>query len=281
MSSALTGNKIKDSYQALLKMGTNGSLDPVTPIVISDGLGNDTPLLLSGTEFKTQVVSAAKLYGFWADLSSNSHVAVGDYAGQYNGTFLYVSDFNNVIQANSGGSVKGLSLDYSINNYIFGTSPNGMNVVDGVNKFLTINSNSFPFVDIDGTNNISQFGGQSAKLFSNGSTNFLSLGDYQGSFNGTTLEVDDLNALIQTKAGTIGFKLDFANRQYKFGDFSVISNGTSVVIDDNAKSITITADEDLAFVGAGLENAGAGGSSGKYLRILLNNNEYKIELLDP
>ena len=168
MSSALTGNKIKDSYQALLKMGTNGSLDPVTPIVISDGLGNDTPLLLSGTEFKTQVVSAAKLYGFWADLSSNSHVAVGDYAGQYNGTFLYVSDFNNVIQANSGGSVKGLSLDYSINNYIFGTSPNGMNVVDGVNKFLTINSNSFPFVDIDGTNNISQFGGQSAKLFSNG-----------------------------------------------------------------------------------------------------------------
>ena len=104
-----------------------------------------------------------------------------------------------------------------------------------------------------------------------------------GGLLATVIGVDDSNQLITTynNGNEIGFKLDFANRQYKFGDFSVISNGTSVVIDDNAKSITITADEDLAFVGAGLENAGAGGSSGKYLRILLNNNEYKIELLDP
>ena len=136
MSSALTGNKIKDSYQALLKMGTNGSLDPVTPIVISDGLGNDTPLLLSGTEFKTQVVSAAKLYGFWADLSSNSHVAVGDYAGQYNGTFLYVSDFNNVIQANGGNVVNGLNLDFNTNVYQFGDFHN-------VTGFLNVTANYF------------------------------------------------------------------------------------------------------------------------------------------
>lgn len=119
MSSALTGNKIKDSYQALLKMGTNGSLDPITPIVISDGLGNDTPILLSGTQFKTQVVSAAKFYGFWADLSSNSHVAVGDYAGQYNGTQLYVNDYARLIQT-QGGTSTGFKLDFTNSLYQFG-----------------------------------------------------------------------------------------------------------------------------------------------------------------
>lgn len=53
MSSALTGNKIKDSYQAVLKIGTNGSLDPTTPIAISDGLGNDTPLQLAADKLLT------------------------------------------------------------------------------------------------------------------------------------------------------------------------------------------------------------------------------------
>jgi hypothetical protein len=125
MSSALTGNKIKDSYQALLKMGTNGSLDPITPIAISDGLGNDTPLLLSGIEFKTQVVSAAKLYGIWADLSSNSHLAIGDYAGQYNGTQLYVNDSARLIET-YGGANKGFKLDFTNNQYQFGDY-NGVN----------------------------------------------------------------------------------------------------------------------------------------------------------
>jgi len=48
MSNTLTGNQIKNTYQALLKIGTNGSLNPTTATVISDGLGNDTPLYLSG-----------------------------------------------------------------------------------------------------------------------------------------------------------------------------------------------------------------------------------------
>jgi len=282
MSSALTGNKIKDSYQALLKMGTNGSLDPVTPIAISDGLGNDTPLLLSGIEFKTQVVSTAKPYGFWADLSANSHVAVGDYAGQYNGTFLYVNDINKLIQANNGGSIKGLNLDFANNIYTFGTSANGLTVVDGVNKYVNIYSGNNPLVDLDGSNNISRFGGQGAYLRSDGNVNYLTLGDYGGNYNNVFLEVDDFNQIIQTNKGNArGFQLDFANGLYKFGDFNAVNNSTHINIDDNAESITITADQDLAFVGAGLENTGAGGSSGKYLRILLNNNEYKIELLDP
>ena len=60
MASALTGNKIKDSYQALLKMGTNGSLDPTTLITISDGLGNDTPLQLAGDKLATNYLGDEK-----------------------------------------------------------------------------------------------------------------------------------------------------------------------------------------------------------------------------
>jgi hypothetical protein len=186
MSSALTGNKIKDSYQSLLKIGTNGSLGPTTAIAISDGLGNDTPLLLSGIEFKTQVVSANKNYGLWLDLSSNSHTAIGDYNLQYNYTQLYLSDFNNIIQTTGGGN-----------------------------------------------------------------------------------------------ANAQGLSLNFASSLFQFGDFNAVNNGTHINIDDDTETITVNANVNLSLVGAGLENTGAGSSSGKYLRILLNGNEYKIDLLDP
>lgn len=186
MSSTLTGTQIKNTYPALLKFGDNGSLPPTTLSVISDGLGNDTPLLLSGIEFKTQVVSTSKNYGLWLDLSSNSHVALGDYNLQYNFTQLYLSDYNNIIQTSGGGS-----------------------------------------------------------------------------------------------ATAKGFKLDFTNKLYSFGDFNTVNNGTSIKVDDTAQSVTIEADQDLAFVGTNLESTGAGGSSGKHLRILVNGAEYKIQLLDP
>ena len=158
MSSALTGNQIKDSYQALLKMGTNGSLDPITPIAISDGLGNDTPLLLSGIEFKTQVVSASKNYGLSLDLSSNSHIYLGDYSIQYNGTSLYVSDYNQLIQTYGLGAQSiGLKLDFLNGNYLFGdfNSIYGYSTylqVAPVLKYLTLIS-SDNFLELDGNYN--------------------------------------------------------------------------------------------------------------------------------
>jgi hypothetical protein len=229
MSSALTGNKIKDSYQSLLKIGTNGSLDPTTAIAVSDGLGNDTPLLLSGIEFKTQVVSANKNYGLWLDLSSNSHTAIGDYNLQYNYTQLYLSDFNNIIQTAGGGNAnaRGLSLNFA--------------------------SSLFEFGDFNAVN------------------------------NGNSFWIDDANNLMRTYSGgqRNGLQFDFGAKTYSFGDFEVINNGTHINIDDDTETITVNANVNLALVGAGLENTGAGSSSGKYLRILLNGNEYKIDLLDP
>jgi hypothetical protein len=90
MSSALTGNKIKDSYQALLKMGTNGSLDPTTLITISDGLGNDTPLQLAGDKLATNYLGND--IGLRLDFANNSY-----YFGNYNniGYSAFFLTFNN------------------------------------------------------------------------------------------------------------------------------------------------------------------------------------------
>jgi hypothetical protein len=224
MSSALTGNKIKDSYQALLKMGTNGSLDPVTAIAISDGLGNDTPLLLSGIEFKTQVVSAAKLYGFWADLSSNSHLAIGDYAGQYNGTFLYVSDLNKVIQANGNGGINGFNLDFNSNNYKFGE-------LFGNTAYLSV-----------GINSSSLFGNEAA---------------YLESSNKQVIGNNGLNQLIYTSndngtySGDRGFKLDFSTNVYTFGDPNGIAYNGSLGIGNGASEL-FSEDNYLALYGPSL-----------------------------
>ena len=183
MSSTLTGTQIKNTYPALLKFGDNGSLPPTTLSVISDGLGNDTPLLLSGIEFKTQVVSTSKNYGLWLDLSSNSHVALGDYNLQYNFTQLYLSDYNNLIQTSGSG-----------------------------------------------------------------------------------------NAAAQ------GFKLNFGNKSFSFGDFNNVNNGTSIVIDDANESITLEANTQIELKGSGLTTVSAGGTASLHLRIFINGVPYKIQL---
>jgi hypothetical protein len=150
MSSALTGNKIKDSYQALLKMGTNGSLDPNTLITISDGLGNDTPLQLSGDKLATNYL----------------------------------------------GNTQGLFMDFVNDDYQFGD-------INGNTAYLSI-----------GINGSSLFGNDVASLESS---------------NKQVIVNNGLNQLIYTSNdnGTYsddrGFKLDFANNLYQFGDWDGIA----------------------------------------------------------
>jgi len=168
MASALTGNKIKDSYQALLKMGTNGSLDPTTLISISDGLGNDTPLQLAGDKLAT-----------------------------------YYS-----------GNINGLNIDLAGNDYRFGD-------INGNSAYLNI--------VINGS---SLFGSEAVSLESN---------------NKQVIVNNGLNQLIYTTndngtySGDRGFKLDFANNVFQFGDWDgidyngqlAISNGASELISEN------------------------------------------------
>jgi hypothetical protein len=160
MASALTGNKIKDSYQALLKMGTNGSLDPTTLITISDGLGNDTPLQLAGDKLATNYLG--NINGLNIDLAGNNY-RFGDINGNsaylnivINGSSLFGSEavslesnnkqviVNNglnqlIYTSNDNGTYsgdRGFKLDFSTNVYTFG-DPNGiayngsLGIVDG------------------------------------------------------------------------------------------------------------------------------------------------------
>ena len=181
MSSALTGNQIKDSYQALLKIGTNGSLDPTTAITISDGLGNDTPLQLAADKLLT------------------------NYSG------------NNI----------GLNLDFASNLFQFG-------------DFNAINS-------------------------------------------GTSLHIDDASGTMLTQYGgqIVGLQFDFVNKLYNFGDFNATSNGTHIHIDDDNQEIQIVNGLGYLNFSAAFESPTANTSSGKYLKIYIDGNEYRIDLLDP
>jgi hypothetical protein len=204
--STLTGSQIKNTYQSLLKIGTNGSLDPTIPISITDGLGNNTPLLLSGIEFKTQVVSSSILYGYWADLSTNSHVAIGDYANQYNGTQLYLNDHASLIKTQYQGVDNGLKLDFLNNFYLLGNfNANGNYInVDEHHNFITLNT---------GVN----------------------------SGNTTTLLIDDNNYLIKTsgQGNDKGLKLDFSNSYYQLGDFGGLLNFNYISVDDLNNNIKV------------------------------------------
>jgi hypothetical protein len=157
MASALTGNKIKDSYQALLKMGTNGSLDPTTLITISDGLGNDTPLQLAGDKLAT-----------------------------------YYS-----------GNINGLNIDLAGNGYAFGDFGGGT-------ASLNIT-----------TNEAELFGFDSARVSSSNKQSIVNSG---------------ANQIISTINNNFerGLKLDFANDQYKFGDYNNINFYGQLIITNGA-----------------------------------------------
>jgi hypothetical protein len=234
----LTGTQIKNTYQSLLKINTNGSLDPNTAVAISDGLGNNTPLMLSGSQYQTQVVSASKPYGFWADLSANSHVALGDFFGQYNGTQLYLSDYTKLIQT-YGGAPRGFKLDFVSRNYKFGdynSSTNGtMLEVDESNEII-------------GTKNINEPKG----LYFDFNNATYKFGDFNGYGNGSALIISDAGENIYTlnNGAAKGINLDYSNSIYTFGVASdgmtvnngliktvtVYSNGTQYVDIDGANN---------------------------------------------
>ena len=164
MSSALTGNKIKDSYQALLKIGTNGSLDPTTPIAISDGLGNDTPLQVSGNRFNTQYL--ASNIGLDLNFSGNAYT-IGDYDFTSTTTQLKVDVNGQQIITNSSGGYRGFNLDFFNDSYQFGDINGVTNanlfVIDNASSIIkTMKSGNDIGLKLDFANNYYEFGDSSS-----------------------------------------------------------------------------------------------------------------------
>lgn len=260
MSSALTGNKIKDSYQALLKIGTNGSLDPTTPITISDGLGNDTPLQLSADKLLTYY--SGSNIGLNLDFTNNAYQL-----GEITTNSQFIIDANNNYAQITFQSTEYLLLDATNGSYKFGN----YNYLNG----LQINENVYTF-----------------DLYINGkqyfniqdSANRLSVGnDYRIEFN------DGNSAMLSfVNSSPIGFKFDALNYQFLFGDWQGTNNNTYLDVDDNNNKITawtgkIEFNIDIEWIlnGAALQSNTAGGSSGEHLCITLNGTQYKIALLNP
>lgn len=166
MASALTGNKIKDSYQALLKMGTNGSLDPTTLITISDGLGNDTPLQLAGDKLATYY--SGNINGLNIDLAGNGY-GFGDFGGgtaslaittgeaelfgfdnarvsSSNKQSIINSGADQIIKTINNNFERGLKLDFANNQYQFGDYNNinfygQLIITNGASELVSDNNN--------------------------------------------------------------------------------------------------------------------------------------------
>lgn len=179
-------------------------------------------------------------------------------------------EFNNIARGNvvlnaqnyfttkNAGVELGLKLDFANNQYFFGGNP-GVNgstfIVDNFNGFISIKGPSADTtaLNFDMVGQIYEFGdilGGIGKLtirpndayFTRGLSMIfddinVKIGDYNTSGNLTILEVDDFNRVIKTtsRGNEIGFRFDFANEGYFFGDYGVTGHGLSL---DNANGIS-------------------------------------------
>lgn len=73
-----------------------------------------------------------------------------------------------------------------------------------------------------------------------------------------------------------GFRMNFDNNQYEFGDYFNNGNGTKIVIDDFANEITLQ--QDALYLNGAITSGTTGIISGQYLIVTINGTGYKITL---
>lgn len=117
-------------------------------------------------------------------------------------------DDGSVIKTVSGGVDIGLKLDFANNVYRLGYTDD--NNRDGV--YMDFNAGDYAFGAID-----------------NGNKTFLLIADSGRQITTRSSESVD-----------IGLGLDFANSRYSLGDYNNSSGSTSIIIDDNARVVTIS-----------------------------------------
>jgi hypothetical protein len=167
--------------------------------------------------------------------SNNNFIPVRQNATTFVDSLLFST--TTILKSVFSGFDRGLYFDYLNNLFFYGTGSSGMNYINNANQEVSLLSNGLIYALLDGLNNVGYFGGAGAKLNFDGNNNKCNIGDGNGNFNTTYLEVDDLNQLIQTSR--TGLKLDIQNREYYLGDFNAIYNGTIIRIDDSNKNIAI------------------------------------------
>ena len=132
----LTGKKIKDTYDAVLKLNDNAALSSA-PKTITDGLGNATPLSLSDTEVTATVNVEAT--GFKTPTGTSSEYLMAD--GSVNGNG---GDLNFI--HNQGVASASWSITHGLNKFPSVTVIDSANrVVVGQIEFISINALTITF----------------------------------------------------------------------------------------------------------------------------------------
>jgi hypothetical protein len=158
----------------------------------------------------------------------------GDFDNQNNGNYFQITDQNNLIFFGNGGNTDGLSFDMANQVYDIGnltTNLTGFRIDDG-NQVITAQTTA---------------GANGLKLDFLSGQRYFAIGDYQNTYDGTTLILND-----NTQTATL--------------------NAAVETIFDTAK---------LNFPDPNIETTSASGNSGNHLKVTVNGVDYVIELKNP
>lgn len=132
----LTGKKIKDTYDSVLKLNDNAGLSSATKS-ITDGLGNATPLSLSDTEVKATV--AVEATGFKTPTGTSTDYLMADGTVNSNGGDL---TYNH----NQGSAAISWSITHNLGKFPSVTViDSASRQVQGEVEYININSLTITF----------------------------------------------------------------------------------------------------------------------------------------
>jgi hypothetical protein len=212
---------------------------------------------------------------------TNKNYLLGDFLGQGNGNALQMFDNSELIQFTNKGFVNGINLDFGNQAYYFGRlnvgSEKGMLIDEANNQIYFLNSGNTQGLSLDYSSTNYKFGGidttvnpdiylninqNNGNLFVNYSgndngllidfsaTKRFALGDYNGIFNNTHIDIDDTNNTLKLLNSTSAGYIEFQANQFRIQ-------------------------------GANLQAGSSNGSSGQFLIIDLNGATYHIPLDIP
>jgi hypothetical protein len=251
--------------------------------------------------------------GFYLDYVINRYI-FGDWASVYNKTQLVIDDQNELFYTKNNLVNTGLSIDFNIRQFLFGSYGAGsltyLSIEDSLGVISTkyqtntvglnldLNSKLYSFGDFNNTlygttlivNDQNKYittkdGTNEKGLRCDFQAEYYYLGDYNNVTAGTYMQIDNFNSIIETKfqGQSIGLSCDRSAGTINcfLGDYVGYNNTTFIQVDDGTQNITFNLASNLIFNGAAIQSNSAGGNSGEHLVITLNGNQYKIKLENP
>lgn len=240
---AIPRKQIGWSNESNLLWQISSQMEKLTGVVSTSGGGGSTPGI------DTVLLQAQPL--------SNSRII------EFNGNDLAFTSFGNLIgQFNADGSATLGDLDN----------------VSLATKF---------FVEVADQRVRTTHQGNDKGIYLDFSNKSFQIGDTGNSDSGAILQVNTQvgSELIQTSINNngTGLQINFPIQSYSLGDFGGNNNSTFINVDDGAATTRING-QNIALNDDGnntLITSSAGGDSGNFLVITINNQQYKIQLFNP